>query len=247
MKTPRYYRTKRALAALAGVLGHLPGARAWSDRTRRRLRLYSFADVTGYASQWGQDMFVDQCVFGERRGGTFVDIGANDGLACSNTYFFETTRGWSGLCVEPQPSMFAELQRRRRCVCVEGCAGTSDGDVPFTLVEGDSNLLSGRPDIFPEGHERRIADTTHTSISVKCYEINALIRRHGITSIDFLSIDTEGGEDALVAAMDLDAFNVRAIAIENNYNDRRIEAALDARGYDFVAWMGSDEIYVRRA
>lgn len=252
MTVPRYYRTKRALQTLARAARFVPGAVSWSRRAARRLRLYSFDDSAGYFSQWGQDKFLDQCVFGEKRGGTFVDIGANDGISCSNTYFFESARGWNGLCVEPQPNAFAELRRRRTCLCIEGCAGTEDGEVAFTLVEGVSNLLSGRPEVFPAGHEQRISESVRQdggqirSITVRSFEINSLIRRHGISSIDFLSIDTEGGEDELIAAIDLDAFHVRAIAIENNYADRRLEDSLAARGFDFVAWMGSDEIYVRR-
>src|SRR5581483_1362433 len=112
-------------------------------------------------------------------------------------------------------------------------------------------MLSGRADRFPEGHERRIAESIRDhggrmqSIAVPCFEINALIRRHGITTVDLLSIDTEGGEADLIAAVELDSFRVRAIAIENNYDDRRIEDSLAARGFEFAAWMGSDEIYVR--
>jgi len=253
VRAPRYYRTKRALGALVRLAGRVPGLAAWSERRRVRLRSYGFTDNAGYYAQWGQDQFVDQIVFREQRGGTFVDIGANDGVALSNTYFLETVRGWTGLCVEPQPTVFAALRAARRCDCVEGCAATSDGEAAFTIVDGVSNVLSGRPDVFPDGHAARIAESVRVegglvrSIIVRCYEVNALIRRHGLTSVDFLSIDTEGGEAELLAAIDLDRFRVRAIAIENNYADRRIERALDARGYDFAAWMGSDEIYVRRS
>ena len=40
-----------------------------------------------------------------RRGGVFVEAGANDGYAQSNTYYFERMRGWSGVLIEPVPEL----------------------------------------------------------------------------------------------------------------------------------------------
>ena len=36
------------------------------------------------------------------RHGTFVDLGCYDGVTYSNTWYFETKLGWSGVCVEPE-------------------------------------------------------------------------------------------------------------------------------------------------
>lgn len=253
MTTPRHYRLKRALHAGFRTLSRVfPPAEPWAARLARRALLFAFTDTSGYFAQWGQDTFIDQCLFGERRNGVFVDIGANDGVSLSNTCFFEKARGWTGLCVEPQPQVFALLQSRRSCRCIQGCAGTADGTVSFSSMTGEGNLLSGRPELFPEGHLDRMAANARAdgvaieTIEVPCYEINGLIRRQGIETFDLLSMDTEGGEHDLLRALDIERFRIQVIAVENNYSDRRIEQLLDARGFRLVACMGSDEIYVRR-
>ena len=59
-----------------------------------------------------------------RRRRTVVEIGANDGLHMSNSYFFTETLGWRGLCIEPNPRVFVELLRNRpRCINVNAVVG----------------------------------------------------------------------------------------------------------------------------
>lgn len=45
--------------------------------------------------------------------GTFVEIGANDGLHMSNSWFFEHHLRWNGMCVEANPQVFRRLQQNR--------------------------------------------------------------------------------------------------------------------------------------
>lgn len=45
--------------------------------------------------------------FGNRKG-SFLDIGAYDGIMCSNTHALALS-GWDGVCVEPNPGVFARL------------------------------------------------------------------------------------------------------------------------------------------
>ena len=45
--------------------------------------------------------------------GTFIEIGAFDGLKFSNSKFYEDSLGWTGLLIEPHPDTFAKLQLNR--------------------------------------------------------------------------------------------------------------------------------------
>ena len=47
--------------------------------------------------------------------GYFVEVGANDPEYLSQTWHLEQ-RGWTGVLVEPQPDLAAELKRRRRSI-----------------------------------------------------------------------------------------------------------------------------------
>src|SRR5262249_32473842 len=51
--------------------------------------------------------------FRDRRGGTFVDVGAYEPERFSNTYYLETVLGWSGLAIEPQREYEAAWKAQR--------------------------------------------------------------------------------------------------------------------------------------
>lgn len=52
-----------------------------------------------YFSQAGQDRYLDERIFKNKRNGTFVEIGSYDGWMGSNCVFFEKVRDRTGLVV----------------------------------------------------------------------------------------------------------------------------------------------------
>src|SRR5262249_22987803 len=66
-------------------------------------------DIGLYKSQNMQDVFLDRWVFRGLEGGSFIDIGAHDGVTYSNSWFLEKKRGWRGVCIEPNPVVFKRL------------------------------------------------------------------------------------------------------------------------------------------
>lgn len=73
-----------------------------------------FVEKKYYSSfaQWGQDEEVIQYFKGKQLG-TYLDIGANDGVTNSNTYALERYFGWSGLMIEPLPNLIDSLNHNR--------------------------------------------------------------------------------------------------------------------------------------
>src|SRR4051812_26857466 len=98
-----------------------------------------------YYSQCGQDRFIDQQVFKERTQGTFMEIGAYDGVTFSNTVAFERFRNWTGICIEPIPERFHMLAANRKAICRQVCLSDKPGNVEFTVVDGgpDFAMFSG--------------------------------------------------------------------------------------------------------
>jgi FkbM family methyltransferase len=205
-----------------------------------------------YRSQYGQDKFVIEEVFRGRRDGVFVDVGAYDGITFSNSCALERHYGWTGLCVEPLPHVFARLRRARSCACVRAAVGTMPGDREMTWVEGDSEMLSGLSDTYVAPHRDRIARETAANggarriMKVQCRRLDELLAQHGIRRVDYLSVDVEGAELEVLASIDLQRMGVECLTVENNYEDERIGSFLGERGYERIHTIKCDEVYRRR-
>lgn len=59
-----------------------------------------------YYSQAGEDEFLNKNYFKNKRGGTYIELGALDGVLYSNTKFFQDHLDWSGILIEPHPFKF---------------------------------------------------------------------------------------------------------------------------------------------
>jgi len=209
-----------------------------------------FAQNTQYYSQYQQDKWVNENIFKNKFNGVFLDIGAHDGKTLSNTYFFEKELLWSGICIEPIPEVFQKLKANRNCICIQGGIAAQEGVKDFLRLYGPLEMLSGFLEKYSRPHMNRInrelgANGGHKEIlKIQLYNINKILEENGLFSIDFLSLDTEGGELDILKSIDFDRFSIQVIAVENNYKNENFFTFLSSKGYRRIANLGCDEIYV---
>ncbi len=207
-----------------------------------------------YFSQYRQDQFLNEGIFSGLKFGTYLEVGAHNGLELSNCAFFDLEQKWSGVCVEPIPSVFEQLVKNRpNAKCIEAAVWTENTTKKFQVIKGYSEMLSGFKDTYDPQHDWRIKNEVAQfnqeveEISVSCICINDLLfdlTNDGKCGIDLLSIDTEGSESAILKALNYDKYKVRAIIMENNYDDEDIRRFLVSKGYQQVGRLGIDDVYV---
>lgn len=203
-----------------------------------------------YISQLGQDRFIDE-FFNKQENLVFLDIGAHDGVTISNSYFLETKRNWTGMCIEPQPAEFEKLKSNRKCVCVNTAVSNFEGETEFTLVEGYANMLSGISDDYNKTHVERVkGEVNHyggkiNTIKVQVRKLQSILDEHNLTEIDFCSIDTEGSEFNIIQSIDFDKTNIKVFIIENNYKETTIQEFLETKGYSLYKKLEWDDIFVK--
>jgi FkbM family methyltransferase len=184
-------------------------------------------------SQLGQDIWVLEKT-NYKRGGFFVEFGATNGVLLSNTLLLENEFEWQGICAEPNPKFFAELQKNRRCRISDQYIGRISGEqVEFILADvyGGSaefancdNHKAKRDAYVAAGHV-----TTFNSIS-----LNDFLEQHQAPrNIDYISIDTEGSEYDLLSTFPFDKWNIQLITVEHNFTEQRkmIRQLLESNGY----------------
>ena len=199
-----------------------------------------------YFSQAGQDQIVDRAM-GGKHGGTFVDIGAYDGISGSNSVYFEKWRGWTGVLVEPVETYRHKAENLRTCPCLPYAVSNTRGEATFIAVTQGYTQMSGLAETYtPDLLTRVRADPRHTEeeITVETRTIADILDEAQIPDPDFISLDIEGGELAALKVFPFADHKVGAWAIENNTATPELAQLMKANGYKLVEFCGPDEIYV---
>ena len=206
-----------------------------------------------YYSQYRQDKWLHENLFLDKRSGTFVEVGADDGIDKSNTKFFEESLAWSGLCVEPSPRRFELLSKNRTCVCENYAIAATEDRVDFMDISGYGKGLSGIVDSYDPKHRDRIEEEMknpdnrgYELIQVPTIPLSALLEKHAIYHVDFCTVDTEGSEFQVLKSIDFDRFQFDVILVENNYDDNSVRDFLTNSGFAFKAKVGIDDVFIHR-
>lgn len=188
--------------------------------------------MTSYHSQIGQDIWVAERVFPQRRRGFFVDVGAYDGVRYSNTAALERDLGWDGVAIEAEPGAAAALASFRRCRTVCALLDREERDRFFDGARGmlSAAVAPGAP--APPGAMRIRARTL----------LSILEEAKAPPEIDYLTVDVEGGEADVLAAF---PFQRRFGALTIEVHAHRPEAGallgqLRAAGYVRTGCLFSD-------
>lgn len=191
------------------------------------------SDDAEATSQLGQDIWVLEKT-NHKKGGFFVEFGATDGIILSNTYLLEKKYEWNGICAEPNPKFFSQLQKNRRCTVSNECvSGTSGEEVEFVFADVFGGM---RIDMASDAHheKRQAYLKTGQTKKIKTISLHDLLIKHNAPKkIDYLSIDTEGSEFRIINSFPFDKWDVKLITIEHNYSKERekIHELLKTKGY----------------
>ncbi len=178
-----------------------------------------------------QDIFA-LLTLNQDRPGFFVEFGATDGIAGSNSYMMETCFGWNGILAEPARVWHPDLHRNRKVAITEKCVWSETGRRLVFRQSRDAGFSS----LETFWNEDRHADKRRggQTYEVETISLNDLLSDYGAPRhIDYLSIDTEGSEFAILQGLDFDKWQISIITVEHNYRPERekILGLMRAQGY----------------
>jgi FkbM family methyltransferase len=187
--------------------------------------------------------------FKGRREGFFLDIGAYEGKAYSNTYALEQI-GWKGVCLEPLPDVFDRLRRNRRCDCYNLAMSDESGEGAGFIRAVGVETLSGLESKMAPTHKDWIVREKGVveRIEVKTITFGDLMSRYpGISRVDFLSLDVEGAEISILESIDFSAYRFGLIAIESidetPGEGEKLRGFMREKGYEMLLDVGLDLIF----
>lgn len=201
--------------------------------------------MISYAQNF-EDLHLDRAFAGQQSG-TYIDIGAGNPVH-SNVSFLFYLRGWSGVTVEPNPwlaQLTAAVRPRDRRI--EALVGAASGEALYHLVEEFHGLST-------TVEANALAATKEFNRAVKSFPmpvttLRTLCRDNGVQEIDFLKIDVEGAEQAVLEGNDWARYRPKVIVAEAvapitmQPSWDAWEPILIANGYRFVFSDGLNRYY----
>ncbi len=208
--------------------------------------------TTEYFSEYGQDKWLHENIFHDRRCGVYVECGALDGLLHSNTLFLERAFGWTGLLIEANPFLIGDIKKARPGAQIASCAlSDKTGTAEFEVFSGGIYGWSGLTDHFDKRRQAmfdtQVPATQRHKITVQTRQLRNVLREHNIFHVDFLSLDVEGAEYSVLKDYPFNLMSIDVIAVEDNFNDQaQLATLLIANNYQCVARVGQDNIWKRK-
>ena len=151
--------------------------------------------------------------------GTYIEMGAYDGLQESNTVFFDKCLGWNGLLVEGNPENYLKVVSNRphahSMKLAPSCSQEYEDEnhtIPFyRFPMTNAGLI---------GHAKTYAGKP--TVDVPCGPLTPILADifDGYESINFFSLDVEGAESLILNTIEWDKIpriDVMIIEIKNNH------------------------------
>jgi FkbM family methyltransferase len=212
-------------------------------------------------SQFGEDLIL-QHLFGNLGidQPTYLDIGANNPRACSNTYYFYR-RGSSGVLIEPNPRLSQRLSsaRPRDIVVQAGVGLTSESEADLYVFPRNFDGLSTFSKaeathwetIGLKGHGKMHVESI---IRVPLVSVNDVMATHFQNRLpNLLSLDIEGLDLDVLKSLDFERFAPDVLCVEtlsydknqNGYKRRDIIEFVVAKNYVAYADTWANTIFCK--
>jgi FkbM family methyltransferase len=165
--------------------------------------------------------------FHQAKRGTFVEVGANHPTLESQTWLMEQ-QGWTGVLIEPNPSLGGLLRAQRPRSQVFQVAVGNPGQV------GEVDLQIGAEDQLSTIIDTLGQPLSGVKVRVPLRTLDFILAEAGLEQIDFLAIDVEGMELAVLQGFNIAKYRPQLILLEEHRRDYKKHFHLRRHGYRLV-------------
>ena len=200
------------------------------------------------------DIWLNNNIFHNKKYGTYIEAGANDGVRDSITYFFSKNLNWSGFLIEPLAVMYNKcVTARRGDICLN--FGLSDKDCTLKLKVPVDNLDNSSV-VMSEEHEKCLIKSGYgkqfNEYNINCISYKTFIETYYIHSFrpDLFVLDVEGHENAVLRGM-IETCQRRdfpqVLVVEHDWSNKDELKQILQHDYDLVKTFDHDFVFMLKS
>ena len=191
------------------------------------------------------------------KNGFFVELGANDGVRQSNTFYFEKNFEWNGVLIEPIKKKFLKCSKYRsdknffyNNACVSFDFKKSEINMIYSDLMSSINDDSINSQVDAKQHALKgerflLKKDKIEEVWVKTITLNKILNEvNSPKLIDFLSLDVEGSEIEVLGGIDFSVYNFKYILIESR-DDEITKNYLINKNYIFLEKISKRDLFFK--
>jgi len=164
-------------------------------------------------SQEGEDILLDR-IFGSKKNGFYVDVGAHHPMRFSNTYFFYR-KGWKGINIDAMPGSMKEFKKyRRRDINLELGVAQQESILDYYIFN-EPALNTFSVEAAQKHKSKKNYYYVKKIIKIKVKPLREILDYHlKNQKIDFLNVDVEGFDLNVLQSNDWSKYRPRFVLAE---------------------------------
>jgi FkbM family methyltransferase len=189
------------------------------------------------------------------KNGYYVDVGANDGRAFSNTYHLDVA-GWGGILVEPiLHNVFRQKELRNRdrnhfiyAACVDSTYQLENVKLNYSGLMTIAESISSKAGLDWASHGKKFLNSNEfvTETWAPARTLTSILDSCGAPrEMEFLSLDVEGAEETVLGGLDFSKYKFHLVCIEAELGSKAIKL-LEKNNYYVIENLGANQILKHR-
>ena len=224
-------------------------------KNKKPINIYNYKDkkLESHSSD-KQDIFVIEKL-NFKKNGYFIELGGDDGVRKSNTYFLERYFDWDGILIESKKAFSDCSKKIRKCHSVNATVDFKQHYIDFYYYHGSSGICDKDTD----------NDTRHNKLGFGSYvklfttTLDHILEEYKAPkNIDYLSLDIEGSEYRILKNFDFNKYNIKIISIERAFSidknnkskeyinsKKLLQELLSNNNYKHIQSCGYDDMFIK--
>ena len=191
------------------------------------------------------------------KNGFYIELGANDGVFSSNTFYLQRNFNWKGILIEPSQHLYFKCKDNRgnKNIVLNYACVSKDYKHKYVemIYSGAMTIAKDLDNDIKDIKKHAKEGESFLDSSQKVFEfcslaktLNDILVENGIQkTIDFLSLDVEGAELEVLNGINFKMYCIKNILIESR-DFEKTNSYLTKRGYLFKESMSEHDYFFQK-